>query len=141
NYKITDRVKGVAFSLFERYMEMRIIKRKQLTTCLIAALHIASQVVENYNSLQRQEVQFILDGIGRIGDIDDIATFKVQILLVTCLDLYAATSYDVIEAYIKYYSTVVQDVARTLLQCSYYTSVGRKYTSDVVGMMCLVLGC
>jgi serine/threonine protein kinase len=66
----------------------------------------------------------------------------VEVLLVHGPDLNVATSYDVLEAMLASpYGQTTRNVARTLLQCSYFTLLGTRHGAHAVALMCLVLAC
>ena len=133
-----DRVKALAIYLFERacYVQDREGKLPQeiILQNLLASYIISSTLLDKYPAIIEQTLNDIKT---------DLRSMKIamrSVLLDSSIDLYIATSYDILAVLSNTYSKIVQEVSKTLLQISYYSKASSK-DPEIVALACLRYAC
>ena len=131
-----DRQMAITIALYERYASD---KRPPSNTWQGYAT--ASMVLVSFMGVETvttNDAHMIVDGF---FSVSELLKMEGEILYTCGLNLYAATGYDIMNVYLTDYSMIVGDVASTIYQLAYFTTLSRSYNHDEVGMVCIEMGC
>jgi hypothetical protein len=133
----TERTKALSFYLFERYLFHKQISRNVLQLYMMACFYIAATMVEDkYFPV----VHYIQYGAGAF-EADELAFAIREVLNRVGVDLYVATSYDILYELSMEYREETKQVANTILQLSYYTAISIEEVPAILSLICLLEAC
>jgi len=112
---VLSSIKGVSDVNMEKYMD----------TCL----YLARLGIEGYS-----------DNTDVITTTAEACEYMETVLVLYGPNLYASTSYDILETLLAGYNIVTADAGRVLLRTTYCTNVC-VFASDTIAIMCLMLAC
>lgn len=135
-FQRSDRCIALAIALFERYIATIYPPRDQWQGYEIISVIIASFIDPTY-----MNIDDAFEYTAKRYAEETLIQMERDVLTVCGLNSYAATSYDIMRVYLDYYPEAVRDVALTLYQLSYFTTLSNTYEYQEIALVCIEMGC
>ena len=136
-YKSSDRVRGLSIYIFERSIHLtddEDIEESEILEYFVSSYLIASTLLDN-KSAKSEDIS------KNVKSNSEILDLNVRVILYDIgINLYIATSYDILVMLCERYTQLVRDISLSLLQLSYYTDASLRGPYNVA-ISCIFLSC